>query len=199
MNTELEEMRQQMAVLKKKLEQQEIVNDRLISKTRESLEKDMATVRRKYKMGYVVSILMVPFFYYIVVYRFGLSVALGIFTVIWALSSFIHYYWRKGHLYNMHSDNLLEAQRKALTLKQGFFNSKWVKIDYICLVCFIAWFWWEVYQKSTMEGWNETTRLRFGFIVGMVIALPFHIWRVIKRHRFYQRIIDQIEDLTTEP
>ena len=103
MNTELEEMRQQMAVLKKKLEQQEIVNERLISKTKESLEKDMATVRRKYKMGYVVSILMVPFFYYIVVYRFGLSVALGIFTAIWAFVTFIHYYWRKGHLYDMHS------------------------------------------------------------------------------------------------
>ena len=49
MNTELEEMREQMAVLRKKLEKQEIVNDRLISKTKASLEKDMATVRRKYR------------------------------------------------------------------------------------------------------------------------------------------------------
>ena len=39
MNTELEEMREQLATLKKKLEKQEIVNDRLISKTKEALEK----------------------------------------------------------------------------------------------------------------------------------------------------------------
>ena len=197
MNTELEEMRQQMAVLKKKLEQQEIVNDRLISKTKESLEKDMATVRRKYKMGYVVSILMVPFFYYLVVNRFGFSVAFGIVTAIWALVTFIHYYWKKGHLFNMHSDNLLEAQRKASTLKQSY--TKWLKIDYICLACWLAWFVWEIYQKSTMEGaGNAHTRLYFGFIVGLVIALPLHIWKVIQTHRRYQRIIDQIEDLIAE-
>ena len=197
MNTELEEMRQQMAVLKKKLEQQEIVNDRLISKTKESLEKDMATVRRKYKMGYVVGIFAVPFLYYIVVYRFGLSVAFGIVSAIWGLVTFIHYYWRKGNLYNMHSDNLLEAQRKASTLKQSF--TKWLKIDYVCLVCWLAWFGWEVYRKSTMGGAGGVPPIYFGFFVGLLIALPFHIWRVIKRHRFYQRIIDQIEDLTTEP
>jgi hypothetical protein len=197
MNTELEEMRQQMAVLKKKLEQQEIVNDRLISKTKESLEKDMATVRRKYKMGYVVGILAVPLLYHIVVYRFGLSVTFGIGSAILGLFSFYQYYWRKGNLYNMHSDNLLEAQRKASTLKKSF--TKWLKIDYLCLVCWLAWFGWEIYQKSTMEGaGNAHTRLYFGFIVGLVIALPLHIWKVIQTHRRYQRIIDQIEDLIAE-
>ena len=197
MNTELEEMRQQMAVLKKKLEQQEIVNDRLISKTKESLEKDMATVLRKYKMGYVVGILAVPLLYHIVVYIFGLSVTFGIGSAILGLVSLCQYYWRKGHLYNMHSDNLLEAQRKASTLKQSY--SKWLKIDYLCLACWLAWFAWEVHRKSTMgDAGGETTRLCFGFIVGMLIALPLHIWQVIQTHRRYQRILDQIEDLTAE-
>lgn len=197
MNTELEEMRQQMAVLKKKLEKQEIVNDRLISKTKESLEKDMATVRRKYRMGYVVSILAVPYLYYMTVYQFGGSVAFGIGTVIWALVTFSQYYWRKGNLYNMHSDNLLEAQRKASTLKRSF--TRWLKIDYLCLACWLAWFAWEVHRKSTMgDAGGESTRLFFYFIVGMLIALPISIWQVIKTRRRYQRIIDQIEDLTAE-
>ncbi|MBQ7472399.1 MAG: hypothetical protein IJS97_08260 [Prevotella sp.] len=196
MNTELEEMRQQMAVLKKKLEQQEIISDRLISKTKESLEKDMATVRRKYRMGYVVSILAVPYLYYMVVYQFGGSVAFGIGTVIWALVNFIHYYWRKGNLYDMHSDNLLEAQRQASTLKQSY--SKWIKIDYLFMACWLAWFTWEVHLKSTMEGTGDTPRFYFVFIIGMLMALPLSIWQVIKTHRRYQRILDQIEDLTAE-
>ena len=197
MNTELEEMRQQMAVLKKKLEKQEIVNDRLISKTKKSLEKDVATVRRKYKMGYVVGLFTVPFLYHLVVYRLGLSVAFGIGTAIWAFVNFIIFYWRKGNLYNIHSDNLLEAQRKASTLKQSY--TKWLKIDYLCLACWFAWLVWEIYRKSTMEGTGGAdTRLYFGFIIGMLIALPLNIWQVIKTQRRYQRILDQIDDLIAE-
>ena len=44
-------MREQLDLLKKKLEKQEIISERLISKTKESLEKDMATVRRQYRIG----------------------------------------------------------------------------------------------------------------------------------------------------
>ncbi|MBO7471426.1 MAG: hypothetical protein J6T78_06130, partial [Bacteroidaceae bacterium] len=168
MNTELEEMREQMAVLRKKLEKQEIVNDRLISKTKESLEKDMATVRRKYRMGRISNFLAVPLIYYIVVYQLGLSIAFGIVTAIWALVFFVIFFWRKSHLYNLQSDNLLEAQQKVTTLKQR--HRKWLKFDYLSLVFWMAWFVWEIYRKSTMENaGNVPVRLYFGFVIGFLI------------------------------
>ena len=197
MNTELEEMREQLDVLKKKLEKQEIVNDRLVSKTKESLEKDMATVRKKYRIGYIGNFLSAPLVYYIVVYQLGLSVPFGIATAIWALVTFVFFSWRKGHLYDLHSDNLLEAQLKVATLKQYY--SKWLKFDYLSLVFWWAWFGWEIYRKSTMENAGDVpVRLYFGFVIGGLIGILISIWKVVKTQRRYQRMLDQIEDLKTE-
>ena len=87
-------MREQLAVLKKKLEKQEIVNDRLLSKTKESLEKDMTTVRRQYRIGRISNFFAVPLIYYIVVYQLGLSVPFGIATAIWAFVTFVIFFLR---------------------------------------------------------------------------------------------------------
>ncbi|MBR6129359.1 MAG: LapA family protein [Bacteroidaceae bacterium] len=197
MNTELEEMREQLDLLKKKLEKQEIVNDRLISKIKESLEKDMATVRRQYRMGHIVNFLSAPLIYYIVVYQLGLSVIFGIATAIWAFVTFVFFFWRKGHLYNLHSDNLLEAQLKVTTLKQH--HRKWLKFDYLSLAFWLAWLGWEIYRKCTMENAGDVpVRLYFGFVIGGLIGILINIWKVVKTQRRYQRMLDQIEDLKAE-
>ena len=189
-------MREQLATLKKELEKQEIVNDRMISKTKESLEKDLITVRRKYRTGYIVNFLSAPLIYYIVVYQLGLSVIFGIATAIWALVTFVFVFWRKGHLYNLHSDNLLEAQLKVTTLKQH--HRKWLKFDYLSLVFWWAWFGWEIYRKSTMENAGDVpVRLYFGFVIGCLIGILINIWNFVKTQRRYQRMLDQIEDLST--
>lgn len=197
MNTELEEMREQLATLKKKLEKQEIISERLISKTKESLEKDMTTVRRQYRIGRISNFFAVPLIYYIVVYQLGLSVPFGIATAIWAFVTFVIFFLRKGHLYNLHSDNLLEAQLKVTTLKQH--HRKWLKFDYLSLVFWWAWFGWEIYRKSTMENAGDVpVRLYFGFVIGGLIGILISIWQVVKTQRRYQRMLDQIEDLKTE-
>ena len=181
MNTELEEMREQLDLLKKKLEKQEIISERLISKTKESLEKDMATVRRQYRIGRISNFFAVPLIYYIVVYQLGLSVP----------------FLRKGHLYNLQSDNLLEAQLKVTTLKRH--HRKWLKFDYLSLVFWWAWFGWEIYRKSTMENAGDVpVRLYFGFVIGGLIGILINIWKVVKTQRRYQRMLDQIEDLRAE-
>ena len=197
MNTELEEMREQLDLLKKKLEKQEIISERLISKTKESLEKDMATVRRQYRIGRISNFFAVLLLYYIVVYQLGLSVTFGIATAIWALVTFVIFSWRKGHLYDLHSDNLLEAQLKVATLKQYY--SKWLKFDYLSLAFWMAWLGWEIYRKCTMENAGDVpVRLYFGFVIGCLIGIPINIWKVVKTQRRYQRMLDQIEDLKTE-
>ncbi len=197
MNTELEEMREQLDLLKKKLEKQEIVNDRLISKTKESLEKDMTTVRRQYRIGRISNFFAVPLIYYIVVYQLGLSVPFGIATAIWAFVTFVFVFWRKGHLYNLHSDNLLEAQLKVTTLKQH--HSKWLKFDYLSLAFWLAWLGWEIYRKCTMENAGDVpVRLYFGFVIGCLIGILINIWKVVETQRRYQRMLDQIEDLKAE-
>ena len=157
-------MREQLDLLKKKLEKQEIISERLISKTKESLEKDMATVRRQYRIGRISNFFAVPLIYY---------------------------------LYNLQSDNLLEAQLKVTTLKQH--HRKWLKFDYLSLAFWLAWLGWEIYRKSTTENAGDVpVRLYFGFVIGGLIGILISIWQVVKTQRRYQRMLDQIEDLKTE-
>jgi hypothetical protein len=56
-NFELENMRQQMETLKKKLDKQEIVNDRFI---RHSMEKTASNISRKYMIAMIAGLFMIP-------------------------------------------------------------------------------------------------------------------------------------------
>ena len=61
---ELEDMRQQLNTLKKKLDQQEIVNDRLM---RLSMKKEVNKITRRYYIIMAAGILMVPYGYWVFV------------------------------------------------------------------------------------------------------------------------------------
>ena len=90
---ELEEMRQQMALLKKKLEKQEIINERMASKAKASLEKKVGLLNQGFKGGWILARLMIPLGYYEVVGKLGFSLAF--FILFFTLSSklfFIFFY-----------------------------------------------------------------------------------------------------------
>ena len=55
---EFEEMQQQMATLKNKLNQQEIVNDRLV---RRSMRNEVNTITRRYYIIMAIGLFMVPY------------------------------------------------------------------------------------------------------------------------------------------
>ena len=59
-NYDLENMRQQMELLKQKLEQQEIVNDALI---RQSVKKNASYVNRNYRLLFILDIIFIPLLY----------------------------------------------------------------------------------------------------------------------------------------
>ena len=58
--TQFEDMRQQMNTLKNKLNQQEIVNDRII---RRSMKKTVGNITRRYYIIMAIALLMIPYTY----------------------------------------------------------------------------------------------------------------------------------------
>ena len=80
---ELENMRQQMETLKKKLDKQEIVNDRFI---RHSMEKTASNISRKYNIVMLLGILMVPYFYWVFIKLSGFSMTFWIASSIFTSS-----------------------------------------------------------------------------------------------------------------
>ena len=82
MDYELDEMRQQMAILKDKLENQTIVNDRFI---RRSIKRGVSTINKRYLVLGIIALAMIPYGYWAFVMIAGLSVALWLASCLMML------------------------------------------------------------------------------------------------------------------
>ena len=116
-NFELEDMREQMSTLKKKLNQQEIVNEHLV---RRSMKKEVNTITRRYNIVMVLSVLMVPYFYWVFVKLSGFSMAFWIGSSIFMLicGGATFYNTHKISDPDMMSHSLVEARKKVASAKK---------------------------------------------------------------------------------
>ena len=189
---ELENMRQQMETLKKKLDKQEIVNDRFI---RHSMEKTASNISRKYNIVMLLGILMVPYFYWVFIKLSGFSMTFWIASSIFMLVCVGATYYNSRNLNdsNMMTNNLIEVGRRMARAKK--FDADWLFFGIPALILWLAWFFYEVYKQNhdlLMHPlfWAGCV----GGIIGAIIGFSIHF----KTQRQYQEIIDQIEDLTAE-
>ena len=190
-NFELEDMREQMSTLKKKLNQQEIVNEHLV---RRSMKKEVNTITRRYNIVMVLSVLMVPYFYWVFVKLSGFSMAFWIGSSIFMLicGGATFYNTHKISDPDMMSHSLVEARKKVASAKK--FDVDWLKFGIPTVILWFGWFTYEVYLQD-----NELANGLFwggcvGGIVGVIAGFKFHF----RTQRQYQEIIDQIEDLTAD-
>ena len=190
-NFELEDMREQMSTLKKKLNQQEIVNEHLV---RRSMKKEVNTITRRYNIVMVLSVLMVPYFYWVFVKLSGFSMAFWIGSSIFMLicGGATFYNTHKISDPDMMSHSLVEARKKVASAKK--FDVDWLKFGIPAVILWFGWFTYEVYLQD-----NDLANGLFwggvvGGVVGVIAGFKFHF----RTQRQYQDIIDQIEDLTAD-
>ena len=188
---DLENMRQQMTKLKNKLNQQEIVNDRLM---RRSMRNEVNTIARHYNIIMILGILMVPYFYWVFVKLSGFSMAFwigsSIFMLICVGATF--YNSRKISDPDMMSNSLLEARQKVASAKK--FDADWLFFGIPALILWFAWFVYEIYLQDHDFANGLFWGGCVGGIIGAIAGYKYHV----KTQRQYQDIIDQIEDLTAE-
>ncbi len=190
-NFELEDMREQMSTLKKKLNQQEIVNEHLV---RRSMKKEVNTITRRYNIVMVLSVLMVPYFYWVFVKLSGFSMAFWIGSSIFMLicGGATFYNTHKISDPDMMSHSLVEARKKVASAKK--FDVDWLKFGIPAVILWFGWFTYEVYLQD-----NDLANGLFwggcvGGVIGAIVGFKIHF----KTQRQYQDIIDQIEDLTAD-
>ena len=191
-NFNLEEMRQQMTTLKNKLNQQEIVNDRLI---RRSMRNEVNNINRRYNIIMAIGILMVPYGYWCFVKLVGLSVFFWIVTSIFMLicAGATFYNSRKISDPGLMSHSLVEARKKVASAKK--FESNWLLFGIPAVILWMGWFFYEIYQIQGGDFYNGFFLGGcIGGIIGAIIGIKIHL----KTQRQYQDVIDQIEDLTAE-
>ena len=187
MDYELDEMRQQMAILKDKLENQTIVNDRFI---RRSIKHGVSTINKRYLVLGIIALVMIPYGYWAFVMIAGLSVALWLASCLMMLIvvGFMIYNSRDMRDNALMSGNLLDVKRKVTLAQKRDANWLWFGIPMA-----LAWGAWAVYEMSQKMGDNEyiVPCCIVGVLVGALIGLKVHF----KTQSRFSEIIEQIEDL----
>ena len=188
---EMDAMRQQMSTLKKKLDQQEIVNDHII---RQSMRKTANSIKTRYYAIMAISLMMIPYTYMVLVIRQGISLSFWIATAVFMLvcCGATYYNSLNVNIPNAMGRNLIEVSHRMARAKK--FDANWLFFGIPAVIIWLGWLTWEFYQLDA-----ETARYMFygiicGGIIGAICGFKMHF----KTQRQYQDIIDQIEDITTE-
>ena len=187
MDYELDEMRQQMAILKDKLDSQAIVNDRFI---RRSIKRGVSTINRRYLVLGIIALAMIPYGYWAFVMLNGLSVALWLTMCVMMLVVVGFMYFNSRDLQDdeLMNNNLLDVKRKVVLAKKRDANWLWFGIP--VALAWGAWFFYEFSQKMGVIEYAVPFCI-VCIVLGIAVGLRVHF----KTQSHYRDVIEQIEDL----
>ena len=190
-NFELENMREQMNTLKKKLDQQEIVNDRII---RKSMRNTANNIKRRYYAIMALTLLMIPYTYVVFILNQGLSMAFWIGTSILMLLCAGATYYNSLNVSssNMMNRNLIEVGQNMARAKK--FDANWLFFGIPAAIAWLVWLSWELYQLDSEAARYMIYGTICGAVLGTILGFKMHF----NTQHQYQKIIDQIEDLKAE-
>lgn len=192
MTNELEQMRDQIAILRRKLDKETIINERLL---RRAMHDKVRGITRDNTAMIIVGTIAIPYTY-IAFQHLGLSMAFCIATVLLLAICVVATWWGQRGL---HADELLDGDvvsvgKKVLRLKQ--MNDRWLWYAIPMLLVWLGWLIWEAYQQV------GGTPLFNGFVTGSIVGLIAGgvIGGKVRRRtqRRAREVLAHIEELTRE-
>ena len=188
-NNELNEMRQQMAVLKDKLNRQEIVNEQLIRNAVRGKISALTRMRRTKLVWLVACIFFVPT---MLVKAIGLPVWFAAATALFfAFSLFYHEYYMDGiDDHDLSSKGLLQVSQKAARLKRQTRRWLWFGIPMLLVWMFGFMYLVNNYTWFQIEDNEMATGLVTGLIIGSLIGYLMY--------RKQQRMVDDLQGAIDE-
>ncbi len=188
---ELNEMREQLATLKKQLNTQEIINDRLI---KEAMGRKRSALNNSAIWISVVCLVMIPLGYFNF-QRMGHSTAFCIATsalfLICLIEIIVSHY--RIHKRDIYSGNLVTVYKEVARMKKIY--KSWHYWSIPILVVWFAWWEYEIYINLANEDMTALLAISasgiFGGIIGGIVGLRIH-----KRTlRTADDLLRQIEEL----
>lgn len=186
---EFDEMRQQINLLKSKLNDQKIVNDQMLRKV---VQEKVDTIHKVGWRVVIFGILEIPFVIWVFRELCGFSWMFCIVTALYVLSSVIFQVIMNMSLQRqIHpNDDLLAVGKhltklKRLNVKQLYFSFPFTALWTGLLI-------WEAYKNPAMLGFDFTMFVCiviFGVVLGLVIGLTIFF----KRYNAMKDAISQIE------
>ena len=186
---ELNEMKEQISLLRRKLEKETIVNEKLI---RASMRDKLKAVKRR---SYILCAVVIgvcplwanPIFDFHSIWFMGVTIAFLFIAVAYEI-----YCNQLLSTQNYISGNLIDEARKLSRYKQLSRQWHWFSIPFLCI-----WLTWFYYEATTAAGFFAKNVLIGGLIGGAIGgAIGLTIYR--KGQKAINEVIEQIEELTGE-
>ena len=187
---ELQQMKEQLAILTQKLDKETIVNERLM---RQAMKSKASWLRRKAIIESVVTLIIIPYFIWVMPGLFGLSIEFCAFTCFFLILALGYNYYIHTHFRpeKFAHGNLLEVRKDTLRLKTLYAN--WLKfIGIPFIVVFLSWF---VHDITKAIHGEELQGALYGMVVGVLIGSIIGIYRYRKTQRTADEILAQIEEM----
>lgn len=175
---EFQEMRQQMDLLKEKLNRQEVVNEQLMRRTTESRLNRLSFNRRVKRIYLIVCMVVIPA---MLVEGVGLPVWFSLATVAMLAISLVYHEAFMEHISadDLNRYSIHEISNKAVRLKEQ--GARWLWIGIPMLIAWLVTFIYVVQQRFDLEA--EGQYILYGIVSGIIIgaSLGFIIYRKQRR------------------
>jgi uncharacterized protein YqgC (DUF456 family) len=191
---ELEDLRQQMAAIKEKVDQQGHLNEELV---KEAIQSKMKGVHRtSFKLS-LVALLCIPC-YIAMRYTYNFSWPFIIVTILMLIGFVLADYLINRLDVSHMGDDLVVTARKLTQMKKNRSMSQ--KIGIAMTIPWLAWFCYESFMHraityGTADTWGYVITCFVGGSIGFLIGM--RIFR--KMQRANDEMIDQINELMSEP
>ena len=189
---EILEMREQLASLKKRLENQEIVNERMI---RETMSHKLSTLHRRAMALCAVSFIGIPAVLS-TTHNLGCSIVFACVTIalilVGVVAQFLTHY-RIGR--DTLTGDLITTYNEVARMKRIY--QRWL---YFSMPLFVAWLGWGAYEIYTNVSHDESQLYAaiIGTVVGLVLGLIFGLRQHRENIRTAKDIMRQIEALKAQ-
>ena len=187
---ELQEMREQLAALKEKLDQQEVVNDRLI---RSVLIQKMKVVNQRGWISGIAALFVITFGNWMFC-QMGLSVGFLVGTTIMMIiccaATWISHGWVKSD--NIATGDLLTVAKQVRRLRKVYVNWKYIAVPMI--VVWFSWFSLEFYH--VIQDHIATLATLSGGLIGGIVGGLIGFKQNKKVVRELDEMLRQIYDIS---
>ena len=184
---ELEQMRSQIGMLKQKLEQQTIVNDRHIRNSMKSKISDLNRTVRGTIFAGIFAVVFAPMTFYINGCSLAFIIATAVMLAV-CLGLTIVQKINLGRMMDLSQGNLVETAEKLSKVRTHY--KEWYKI---AIPMIIVWVGWMIYEMVNVLGVDSPTAIGFycgagvGLIIGGIIGA-----------RINRKVVQQANEILAE-
>jgi len=189
---ELEELRSQVAEFKKRMEQQEIVNRRLL---KEAMKGHVLWIRQMNIWGSVGELVILPLLVYLLRSIVGVSwlpiIAVGLLIVGEAVFNF----WNVSTIRDKHlaADDVLSVQQRLITFKRREKLYTFGILPFLFL--WVVWLLFDVYYGTDIPFFPSSDRNLVYFVV-IVVAFTILFYVFSREMRSLNKAIKDIDEFT---